>query len=510
MSRLDTVLERQQINALLDDVVDALIVTDPIGEVLYSNSSAEDLFGFGQIEPSGFERLNLLRYTREAFEFMWLSGETVPQADLPLSRALRGESYKDMELWVRHKESDEKRIFSFCGNRLEGDPPLGVLTIRDVTSERKAEQRYRVSFATNPSPTLIARLSDGAVIDVNDGFVELSKLTKEEARDRSLTDLGLFPLEDDLRQVIDDLEEGRLIDRWRTTVDAGGTEERSVLMSARPIEIESEECGIFTFLDISDLLEARGLAARRKAELEDANLEINAFSFSVSHDLRTHLRSVYSFSQLLLEGYGDELDATGQGYLQRVIASAKRLNELLDALIWMSKLNRERLRVGRVNLTRIAEETAAALQAEVPGRQAEFHVAEGLEVEGDQYLLRTAIEHLMTNAWKFTGGTRNTRIEVGCENQGDEIVYFVRDNGAGFDMRYADKLFVPFQRLHRREEFDGKGIGLAAVLRIINRHGGTVWGEGKVGLGASFYFTLPVCLAGSKDLDQAVNLRSLR
>ena len=491
MSRLDSVLKRQQINALLDDVVDALIVTDSNGKVLYSNSSAEDLFGFGQIEPSDFERLNLLIYTRKSFDFSWLSGETVSEADLPLSRALRGESYKDVELWVRQKESDEKRIFSFSGTRLEGDPPLGILTIRDVTKERMAERRYRVSFETNPAPTLIARLTDGAVIDVNDGFTEMSGLPKEEARDRFLTDLGLLLVQDDLRQIIDSLKEGRFIERQQATIEHCGQKERTVLLAARPIDIESEECGIFTFLDITDLLDARGIAARLTAELADANVELDAFSFSASHDLRTHLRSVYSFSQLLQEGYGAELDETGQSYLERVLVGAHRLNGLLDALVLMSRVNRERLHMGRVNLSRIAEEAASTLQAQGPGRQAEFRIANGLEVQGDQRLLRTAIENLMNNAWKFTNGTGTARIEVGSERQGDETVYFVKDNGVGFEMRYADKLFVPFQRLHRREEFEGNGVGLAAVLRIVHRHGGTIWGEGRVGKGAAFYFTLP-------------------
>jgi signal transduction histidine kinase/HAMP domain-containing protein len=225
--------------------------------------------------------------------------------------------------------------------------------------------------------------------------------------------------------------------------------------------------------------------------LQTANRELEAFSYSVSHDLRAPLRSIDGFSQVLLEDYGDTLDAQGQDSLQRIRMAAQRMAELIDALLELSRVTRAELAREAVDVTAVARTIAAELQRHEPSRRVVFVIADGLVMQGDPRLLRVLLHNLLGNAWKFTAKQPQARIEVGRLTQPDgTLAWFVRDNGAGFDMAYADKLFAPFQRLHRATEFPGTGIGLATVQRIIHRHGGHIWAEGAVEQGATIYFTL--------------------
>ncbi len=250
---------------------------------------------------------------------------------------------------------------------------------------------------------------------------------------------------------------------------------------------------------LNEELEQRVL--ERTAELATANKELEAFSYSVSHDLRAPLRSMSGFSQVLLEDHADKFDATGKDYLQRVQAAGQHMGELIDDLLELSRVTRREMKRETVDLSQLARAITAGLQKTGPERQVEFTIQEGVVAEGDAHLLRIVLQNLLGNAWKFTGKNSGARIEFvaaanadcGMRNADlgeDDVVYLVRDDGVGFDMAYADKLFGAFQRLHSTQEFPGTGIGLATVQRIVHRHGGRVWAEGKVGEGAAFYFTL--------------------
>ena len=228
----------------------------------------------------------------------------------------------------------------------------------------------------------------------------------------------------------------------------------------------------------------------RTAELRVANKELEGFAYSVSHDLRAPLRSIDGFSQALLEDYGDKLDEDGQDYLHRVRVASQRMAQLIDDLLKLSRLTRGEMRHETLDLSQLAQAIAAELQQQAPDREVEFIIEEGLVASGDARLLRVVLENLLGNAWKYTSKHPHARIEFGFAQNNGETAYFVRDDGAGFDMAYADKLFGVFQRLHSEKEFDGTGIGLATVQRIIHRHGGRVWAEGAVEQGATFYFTL--------------------
>jgi len=273
-------------------------------------------------------------------------------------------------------------------------------------------------------------------------------------------------------------------------------------ISGLRIEVEGEQTVIGLGLDISerkhteqvirelnDSLEHR--VRERTAELEASNQELESFSYSVSHDLRAPLRALHGFSHLLAEEYAHRLDENALGYLRRIQAASERMGNLIDDMLELARVSRRELKRVDVDLAALAREIAAALQEAAPGRGADWHIAPGMSAKADPVLLRALLDNLLGNAWKFTAECGTAVIEVGIERRNGEEVFFVRDNGAGFEMAYADKLFQPFQRLHDAKRFEGSGIGLAIVHRIVRRHGGRVWAESTPGQGATFFFTLP-------------------
>ena len=232
--------------------------------------------------------------------------------------------------------------------------------------------------------------------------------------------------------------------------------------------------------------------ARRNTDLEVLNKELEAFSYSVAHDLRSPLITIDGFTQVLLENTVDSLDEPNRKHLERITTAVRRMHRLINDLLGLSKIVRAPLHNDTVDLSRVAREIIQNLHDGAPARIADFTIAEGMVVQGDPGLLRIVLENLLSNAWKFTARQERAQIEfgTGADREG-RTVYFVRDNGAGFDPKYAAKLFSPFQRLHSEAQFAGTGIGLATVQRIVHRHGGEIWAESAVNCGAGFYFTLP-------------------
>jgi two-component system, sensor histidine kinase and response regulator len=239
--------------------------------------------------------------------------------------------------------------------------------------------------------------------------------------------------------------------------------------------------------------EARELAEARAElvrDLENKNRELESFSYAVSHDLRAPLRRIDSFARAVMETQGERLDETGGRFLGRVREASQELMQLIDDVLYLARVTRAELRDQEVDLSGLARLLLDRMAEAESGRKVEVKVRPGVLVNGDGQLLRIALENLLENAWKFTAREPEARIEFGTSQVGGESAYFVRDNGAGFDMAYADRLFTPFRRLHGSSEFPGSGIGLATVQRIVHRHGGKVWAEGLLGQGATFYFTI--------------------
>jgi light-regulated signal transduction histidine kinase (bacteriophytochrome) len=250
----------------------------------------------------------------------------------------------------------------------------------------------------------------------------------------------------------------------------------------------------------AELVALNEMLHQAKSQTEAANRELEAFSYSVAHDLRAPLRGIDGFSQALLEDYADKLDDAGKQHLRYVRESAQEMAELIDGLLTLSRVTRSELRREPVDLAALAQSVFRQLSNAAPSRVVRTIVPPELVVEGDPRLLRLLLENLLGNAWKFTSKRSSAQIEFGAMTQDGGTTYFVRDNGAGFDMTYAGKLFGVFQRLHTVGEFEGSGIGLATVKRILDRHGGRAWAEGAVDYGATFYFTLA---AAARDREAA-------
>jgi len=279
-----------------------------------------------------------------------------------------------------------------------------------------------------------------------------------------------------------------------------------------PVELSlarwDDSSGRFFTAIVRDITERRRRDEELRAinaQLEVTNQELETFSYSVSHDLRAPVRAIDGFSAILEQDYGDQLDERGRDCLNRVRAAAHRMYTIIDALLILSRVTREEMRRDVIDLSAVARSVANELQRSDPDRNVEFIIAPGIIGVGDASLVRVALENLIGNAWKFTGRQKHARIEFGALDKKGTTVYFVRDNGAGFDMAYADKLFGAFQRLHTAEEFPGTGIGLPTVQRIVRRHGGMVSAEAHVDQGAMFCFTLaPPILAEPEALRYAM------
>ena len=242
--------------------------------------------------------------------------------------------------------------------------------------------------------------------------------------------------------------------------------------------------------DISARKNAETLLKNSKRELEALNQELESFCYSVSHDLRAPLRAIDGFSQALLEDYSDNLDDIGKNYLHRVRNGALRMAELIDDLLQLSRVTRSEIQCEAINLSTLIHEVLQHYFVAEPHRNIDISVQPQMHCYGDKRLLTIVLDNLIGNAWKYTSKTEQAKIALGQQITNDKTAFYIKDNGAGFDMQYADKLFGAFQRLHTETEFPGTGIGLATVQRIINRHGGSIWTESAVNQGTTFYFTV--------------------
>jgi len=254
------------------------------------------------------------------------------------------------------------------------------------------------------------------------------------------------------------------------------------LMRSQKVLLESK---------VVELSHAKQIIQQANIDLEIKNKELESFSYSVSHDLRAPLRSITGFSQVLLEDYESMLDDDAQGYLRRIIKGAHHMDSLISDLLRLAYTTRVEMKFESVNLSQLVNETEQRLRENSPDREIQFTVDEDVIVSADVSLMRSVIENLLDNAWKYTSRSPNSCIKFGVQVEDGRAVYFVKDNGVGFNPQYSDKLFMAFQRLHSSSDFPGTGIGLATVQRIIHRHGGQVWGEAELDKGATFYFTLP-------------------
>jgi PAS domain S-box-containing protein len=384
---------------------------------------------------------------------------------------------------------------------------------REIAERERAEEGLRsslkgladIEFALDQSTIVAMTDVKGKITYVNDKFCEISKYSREEllGEDHRIINSGYHPKEF-LRELWRTIAQGKV---WQgelrnrakdgsiywvdTTIvpflDEKGKPSRYVAIRH---DITSRKNAEEEIRRLNEQLERR--VSQRTAQLEQANKELESFSYSVSHDLRAPIRHIGGFAQMLQNRAASELDESGQRYLRTIMESADRAGGLIDDLLSFSRMGRIEMRKIAVDMDRLVREELADLRFETNGRDIDWKIEELPEVRGDPSMLRLVLQNLLSNAIKYTRPRSRAVIEVGSGRNDEEIVFFVRDNGVGFDMAYANKLFGVFQRLHLAEEFEGTGIGLATVRRIIQRHRGRVWAEARAGEGASFYFSLPL------------------
>ncbi len=374
----------------------------------------------------------------------------------------------------------------------------------DMTGKlRESEEKYRSLFDLNPHPVWVYDRSTFQFLAVNAAAIRDYGYSMQEFLGMTIKDIR--PREDvpALLKTLSVSHEGaRSTSTWRHRHKDG--ELRDVEISSYGLIFNGRKSELVIAVDVTQHKRAeealkqseerlRSLNAElefHNRELTSVNNELESFSYSVSHDLRAPLRAIDGFSAALLEDCSDSLNREGKEYLQRVRAATARMGQLIDDLLNLARTARSKIVREKVDLSSLAQEITAELQRLAPERKAHFIIAPGVMVEGDQGLLRILLENLLGNAWKFTSQRAEAQIEFGVREQKGQRVCFVSDNGAGFDMKYADKLFGAFQRLHDMSEFSGTGIGLATVQRIIHRHGGQIWAQGEPGKGATFSFVL--------------------
>ncbi len=476
---------------LLDLAHDAILVRGfSDSTIRYWNRGAEELYGWGREETVGRVSHTLLE-----------TGFPRPLEEIQVELARVGR----WEGELAHTRRDGKRLVVASRWALQRDEwgrPIATLEINtDITDRRQAEEvRARLAAIVESSEdAIIGKTLEGTITRWNPGAERLYGYAPEEVVGQQISLLIPPDRPDELPGILARLRRGERIDHYETERVTKDGRRVHVSLSISPIRAGDDRLvGAATIArDITERIRAEAERVRLEwqlagyaAQLEAANQELEAFSYSVSHDLRAPLRSIDGFSQALLEDYGDRPDEPGRGYLGRVRAAAQRMAELIDDLLHLARVTRAELRPEVVDLSALAEAAADQLQKSAPGRAVELVIRPGIRGRGDRRLLQIALENLLGNAWKFTAGRDPARIEFGITEADGQPAYFVRDNGVGFDMAYAGKLFGAFQRLHGAQEFEGTGIGLATVQRIVHRHGGRVWAEAAVDRGATFYFTL--------------------
>ena len=493
------------------------IATDASGVIQIFNVGAERMLGYtaaevvNKITPAEISDPKELIARAKALS-VELATRITPGFEALVFKAMRGMEDIYELTYIRKDGSRFPAVVSVTALRDAQNAIIGYLLIgtdntarKEVEEQRKMldqrrrddqalQERFRLAAIVDSSEdAIIGKTLDGVITSWNEGAHRLFGYSAQEIVGQPVSVLIPPGRESEGPKMLQRLARGERVESFDTVRLRNNGQEVQVSVATSPVrDATGQVTGASTIVrDITERRRAHEALARAKEAAEAARLELESFSYSVAHDLRAPLRGMNGFSRMLLDTYRDKLDADGQDWLQEIVLNARKMGALIDALLSLARLTRSELRCESVDLSSLVRAAAAQLSAVEPGRAVDLVVEDHLTAELDPELARALIENLVGNAWKFTGKVPLARIEFGRIRQDGANAFFVRDNGAGFEMELAGKLFGAFQRLHTLDEFPGTGIGLATVQRVVRRHGGRVWAEGVVDGGATFYFSFP-------------------
>lgn len=495
----------QTLNAIRNGEVDALVVDTKLGEKIFTLEGADTVY------RTAIENINEGTVTISQEGTILFSNNYFAQMMHTDLNKVIGASIFDFvsqgsrdlfnSMFLRDSTHNELSFIAQDGvqiptlvstKKIQLDVPTICAVITDLTQQKRDEEiingaRLLQSILAQSTEAVIVCDEKGTIIHTS---MEAQKLVGHFTVGSKFDEEFKFLKTDDYPITLSTLQSGRIANQTEINIVSEGRTKTFLIAHAK-LAVEDIILGhVITLTDITFRKMAEEELRRRESELEASNNELEAFSYSVSHDLRAPLRSMAGFSGALLEQYADKLEAEGKLYLNKIQESSVLMGQMIEDLLKLAGVTSTAINSEKLNLSEMAQKTVKELQAAEPERKVKVMIKSDLIAYGDRVLLRRVIDNLLGNAWKFSSKAIEPQIEMGSLEHDGKQAYFVRDNGAGFNMAYVDKLFKPFQRLHATSDFAGTGIGLAIVRRIIRRHGGEVWAEGKVGEGATFYFTL--------------------
>ena len=500
--------KQDHIQLLMDSTEEAIYGIDTHGIGTFANSACVTMLGYAdERDLVGKDIHELIHHTRP-------DGSHYPKEECNILHSFKNDSrrhsdneyfwradgsYFPAEYWshpIRREDQTVGAVVTFIDITLRKQTDQELKDHRDnlqkLVEERTAVLEQQATIIDQIHDSVVSTDMEGMVVNWNRGAERLLGYSKEEAIGRHIA--FMYPKNTKTfvnNEVIAPLKAQGAHDIEVRMLKKNGEEFIAHLSLSMQYDKSGTAIGMIGYaIDITKSKLAEEELRRKALELAASNKELAAFSYSVSHDLRAPLRAINGFSTALAEDYTDIIDDTGKHYLQRICSGAERMGLLIDDLLMLSRVTRDEVHWENVDLSQMAYESVEKLQHEDPDRHVHIDIQPGLTTVGDKRLLQIALDNLLGNAWKYTLKTKHPQFTFGMKSQNGKAVYFIEDNGAGFDMTYSNKLFGAFQRLHSSNEFEGTGVGLATVQRIIRRHGGKIWASAQVGKGATFYFTL--------------------